>query len=272
MKSIKLKTLSTTFICVIQLTFFSVTAQKNTENSKSSSSNLYEEISKMDSLLFSAYNNIDIDKYTSLISENVEFFHDKNGLINSKERIIESLKKIAKAKNNTAYSIKRELVKNTLEVHEIPGFGAMQTGVHQFIETNNGARTSTTQVKFIHIWKKQDENWVITKVFSYDHQPIKEKSNPDEDTISLTNKQIDVYLGDYQFAPKFILSIVREGYKLFGMAQGDKIEIKPYEVHKFLITRDNSKLEFLVDEKNNIIGIEMQTKKGIMKAKKINNN
>lgn len=269
MKTIKLKTVSTILICALQLTIFSVTAQTNTENSKTSNYILYEEISKMDSILFSAYNNTDIDKYTSLISEDIEFFHDKNGLINTKERVVESLKKLVKKKNTTTYSITRQLVKNTLEVYEIHGFGAMQTGVHQFIETNDGKSISITQAKFIHIWKKQYDNWVVTKVISYDHQPIKEKVNPDKNSISLTNKEMDIYLGDYQFAPEFVLSIVREGHKLFGMAQGDKIEIKPYKVHKFLITRDNSKLEFIVDEKSNILGVEMQTKKGIMKAKKI---
>jgi len=272
MNSIKLKTLFTVIICTIHLTYSSVTAQTNTENSKSTSSNLYKEILKMDSLLFSAYNNADIDRYKSLISEDIEFFHDKNGLINSKERIAESLKKIAKLKNNSTYSITRQLVKNTLEVHEIHEFGAIQTGTHQFTETNKGESTSITQAKFIHIWKKQDGNWILTKVFSYNHRPIKEKVNPNMNTITLTNEEMDVYLGDYQFAPEFVLSIVREGHKLFGMAQGDKIEIKPYEVHKFLIASDNSKLEFLVDKKNSVIGIEMQTKKGTMKAKKINNN
>jgi ketosteroid isomerase-like protein len=271
MDSIKLKKISALIICAIQLTFFSVTAQTNTQNSKTSSYLLYKEISKMDSLLFSAYNNVNIDKYKSFISEDVEFFHDKNGLIDSKRRIIKSLEKIAKAKKHNSYSITRKLIKNTFEVYEIPEFGALQTGVHQFIETNNGGSTSITKAKFIHIWKKQDGNWVIAKVFSFDHQPVKEKVNPNENAISLTNKQMNVYLGDYQFAPEFILTIVREGNKLFGIAQGDKIEIKPYEIHKFLITRDNSKLEFLVDEKNSIIGIEMQTKKGIMKAKKTNN-
>jgi hypothetical protein len=59
----------------------------------------------MDSLLFSAYNNTDIDKYTSLISEDIEFFHDKNGLINTKERVVESLKKLVKKKNTTPSSL-----------------------------------------------------------------------------------------------------------------------------------------------------------------------
>lgn len=267
----RLKTLSTTIICLMQLTCFLSIAQTNTDHLKTINTSLFDEVLKMDSLLFSAYNNVEIDKYKALISEDIEFFHDKNGLINSKERVIESLKKIAKAKKNTHYTITRKLVKNTLEVHEIPGFGVLETGLHQFIETSEGGKTSITQAKFIHLWKKQNRNWVITKVFSYHHQPVKKKVNPDEKAISLTYKQMDTYTGDYQFAPKFVLTILREGHKLFGLAQGDKIEIIPYAIHKFLIARDNSKLEFLIDDNDNVTGIEMQTKKGTMKAKKITN-
>ncbi|MDY8136041.1 nuclear transport factor 2 family protein [Aquimarina sp. 2201CG5-10] len=271
MNLIKSKILRTRIIYAISLTCFFGVAQTNTKYSKTINTNLFEEISKMDSLLFSAYNNLEVDSYKSLISDDIEFYHDKNGLIDSKKRIVESFKKIVEKKKNASYSITRKLIKNTLEVYEIPGMGAMETGIHQFIETSGDSKISITQAKFMHLWKKQNQNWVIAKVFSYDHQPVKEKVNPNMKTISLTHKQMDVYIGEYQFAPEFVLSIIREGHKMFGLAQGDKIEILPYNLHKFLITRDNSKLEFLVNDKGIVIGIEMQTKKGIMKAKKINN-
>lgn len=265
----KIKTLQLAFFCLMQITFAIGVSQTKVEHPKKENLNLYDEISKMDSLFFSAYNNTEIEKYQSFISDDIEFFHDKNGFINAKQRIVNNLKDIAKTEKNSSYSIKRELIKNTLEVHDISGYGALETGQHQFIEVRNGKKL-ITKAKFMHLWKKQDGNWIITKAFSYDHQPVKEKVNPDKNAISLTIKQMDAYLGDYQFAPEFILTIVREGQKLYGMAQGDKIEIKPYELHKFLIMRDNSKLEFIPDENNNMIGIEMQTKKGVMKAKKIN--
>lgn len=262
-----LKTLQIAIICLIQLTTFIGKSQSHNEHSIDVS--LYEEISKMDSLFFSAYNKTDIDTYKSLISDDIEFFHDKNGFIGSKDRIVESLKKIAESKNNSSYTIRRELLKNTLEVYEIAGFGALETGIHQFTEISNGNKT-ITQAKFIHLWKKHKGNWVITKVFSYDHKPVKKKINPDEKIISLTKEQMDIYTGNYQFAPEFVLSIKREGDKLFGLAQGDKIEIIPYDTHKFLITRDNSKLDFIVNENGTVTGIEMETKKGTMKAIKSN--
>ncbi|TDQ24035.1 nuclear transport factor 2 family protein [Tenacibaculum caenipelagi] len=267
----RLKAFRLVIICLTQLTWFSSIAQTNTHNSKNINSSLFEEISRMDSLLFSAYNNAEIDKYKSLISEDIEFFHDKNGLINSKKRIVDSFKKMTTKEKNTAYSITRILVENSLEIHQISGFGAIETGTHQFIETNGSNQKIITQAKFMHLWKKENGNWVITKVFSYDHQPIKEKVNPDKKAISLTTKQMDAYTGAYQFAPEFVLTIVREGHKMFGLAHGDKIEIIPYNTHKFLIATDNSKIEFLVNENEIVTGIEMETKKGKMKAQKITN-
>lgn len=265
----RLKIFRTTIIYLTQLTCFLSIGQTNAHLSKAIDISLYDEIYKVDSLFFSAYNNIEIDTYKSFLDEGIEFFHDKNGHIKSKKRIIESFKRIRKAKKNNSYSIKRKLIENSLEVYKIPGFGALEIGVHQFIEIDKGKRILITQAKFIHLWKKQNKNWVIAKVFSYDHQPMKEKINPSEKVISLTKKQLKTYTGSYQFAPKFILTIVQEGHKLFGLAQGDKIEIIPYSLHKFLISRDNSKLKFLVNDRGIVVGIEMQTKKGIMKAKKV---
>ena len=48
---------------------------------------LYDQIESMDKVFFDAYNNCDLKKQESIYSDNIEFFHDKAGLINSKSDI-----------------------------------------------------------------------------------------------------------------------------------------------------------------------------------------
>lgn len=124
---------------------------------------LYEEISEQDSLLFNAFNKRDIDLFKTMFTEDLEFYHDKGGLTGY-EHTINFLKTTAQGNNQ----LKRELVKGSLEVYPIPGYGAMEIGMHRFCHLENGKQDCGT-FKFVHIWQKKDNQWKITRVISYDH-------------------------------------------------------------------------------------------------------
>lgn len=127
------------------------------------SDGLYNEIAHMDSLLFDAFNNRDIEKFKTLFTTDLEFYHDKAGLTGY-DQSIESLKNTA-AQNN---GLRRELVKGSLEVYPIKDYGAIQIGAHTFCHPENGKMDCGT-FKFVHIWKKTGNEWKITRVVSYDH-------------------------------------------------------------------------------------------------------
>jgi len=124
---------------------------------------LYQEIAKQDSLLFNAFNTRDVDLFKTMFTEDLEFYHDKGGLTGY-EHTIDFLKITAKGSNQ----LKRELVKGSLEVYPIPGYGAMEIGMHRFCHLDNGKQGCGT-FKFVHIWQKKDNLWKITRVISYDH-------------------------------------------------------------------------------------------------------
>jgi Domain of unknown function (DUF4440) len=83
---------------------------------------LYDTIAHMDSLLFDAYNNCRLDVFATFISDSIEFYHDKGGLMTSKTAIIEALR------NNICGKVRRDFVKGSLEVYPIAGYGAVQIG------------------------------------------------------------------------------------------------------------------------------------------------
>lgn len=124
---------------------------------------LYQEIAKQDSLLFNAFNTRDIDLFKTMFTEDLEFYHDKGGLTGY-EHTIDFLKTTAQGNNQ----LKRELVKGSLEIYPIPGYGAMEIGMHRFCHLDNGKQNCGT-FKFVHIWQKKDNQWKITRVISYDH-------------------------------------------------------------------------------------------------------
>lgn len=127
-------------------------------------SELYKEIAKMDSVLFGAFNSRDTAQFKKMFTPDLEFYHDKDGLTGY-DRTIEFMRETVRANNG----LNRQLVKGTLEVYPIPGYGAMEIGSHRFCHMENGQEDCGT-FRFVHIWVKKDGNWKISRVMSYGHK------------------------------------------------------------------------------------------------------
>ncbi|MBN4070695.1 nuclear transport factor 2 family protein [Olleya sp. AH-315-F22] len=113
----------------------------------------------MDYEFFEAYNNCDLEKQASIYSDNIEFYHDKGGLMTSKQDIIDATKK------NICGKVTRELVKGSIEVYSIKDYGAVQIGFHKF-HNNQEPDVQSYPSKFIIMWHNVNDDWRITKVIS----------------------------------------------------------------------------------------------------------
>jgi ribosomal protein S17E len=119
---------------------------------------LYNTIASLDSMLFDAYNHCNLEKYASLFSEDLEFYHDKGGLTTSKKDMVEAVK------NNICGKVTRELAKGSIEVSPIPGYGAVEMGSHRFHNLKEGSISRFS--KFVVIWQKKNGEWKVTRVIS----------------------------------------------------------------------------------------------------------
>jgi hypothetical protein len=112
----------------------------------------------MDSLWEDSYNNYRLDKQEDLISEDLEFYHDQGGLMTSKKALIDALKR------NICGKVTRELQAGSIEVYPIPGYGAVEMGLHRFHAKNENG--SGAFAKFVHLWHNENGHWRITRVIS----------------------------------------------------------------------------------------------------------
>lgn len=124
---------------------------------------LYQAIAHMDSVVFNAFNTHNLEVLKSVFATNVEFYHDKGGL-SDYNSTISSFKKLFEVNPG----LRRELVQGTLEVYPVPGYGAVEIGIHRFVHTENGKEVVGT-FKFIHIWQFKDNQWKATRVISVGH-------------------------------------------------------------------------------------------------------
>ncbi|QHI37954.1 hypothetical protein IMCC3317_33370 [Kordia antarctica] len=120
---------------------------------------LYNTIVDLDKRFFDAYNTCDLETQNELLSEDIEFFHDKGGLSTSKTQIMEAMK------NNICGKVTRTLIDGTVEVYPIAGYGAVQMGEHKFYNNQEPSAKSIPS-KFVTIWKNDNGNWQMTRIVS----------------------------------------------------------------------------------------------------------
>lgn len=141
------------------------TSKKENQVSKmaSTSQKLYNEIVRMDNLLFAAFNTQNLDELKIFFTDDLEFYQDNEGLASYSQTI-----KDFKAMFEQNLKIKRELVKGSLEVYPIKDYGAIEIGVHKFCHIENGKDDCGT-FKFTHVWQRTATGWKISRVISYGH-------------------------------------------------------------------------------------------------------
>ena len=127
--------------------------------SQSPDKKLYQEIVRMDSIYFDAYNHCDMQKQAAIFADSLEFYHDNGGLETSK------MKLLAAVKENICGKVTRVLVAGSIEVYPIPGFGAVEIALHQFI--NHAENNSLSKPdRFVVVWQRRGNEWQMKRVIS----------------------------------------------------------------------------------------------------------
>jgi len=127
-------------------------------------------ITELDRQLFDAYNHCDLKKFDSLLSDDVEFYHDQGGVTRGHAALTESLKN-----NICTGDTQRVLVPGSLRVYFMQGYGAIEMGVHRFIHPKTEKTNGTGEASFVHLWQYQAGAWKVTRVLSYDHHSVAAK-------------------------------------------------------------------------------------------------
>ena len=156
-----------TYVVILLVSFFvaarptEVKSQVTTPKyQRTVSKELYDSIAALDSIFFNAYNNCNLKILDSLLSEDLEFYHDKGGLSTSKKEIMKALE------NNICGKVTRELLKGSIEVYQIKDFGAIEMGFHGFHNNQEKESGPTHFSKFVHIWHRVNNHWKLTRVIS----------------------------------------------------------------------------------------------------------
>ena len=123
---------------------------------------LDDQLAHADSVFFDAlFARCDAERANSFLTTDVEFYDDRTGL-SAGDDLRADFRRLAEncpADNG----VRRILLPESVEVYPIKGFGAVQSGVHHFVE--HGASTSTV-AKFTHVWQRIGDEWRLARIIS----------------------------------------------------------------------------------------------------------
>ena len=132
-------------------------------------------IAERDTALFTTmFDRCDPATLADLVTDDLEFYHDRGGLTATRAVFVADYAKGCEAKKaSDAWRSRRELVPGSMRVYAIPGVGAVEEGSHVFYERQgDGPETLTGRARFSVLWRLEDGHWRLARAFSIDHAAI----------------------------------------------------------------------------------------------------
>ncbi|MGY3793677.1 DUF4440 domain-containing protein [Aquimarina sp. 433] len=252
----------TLWVCILLFANFHIQAQQpNPKN------DLTQTILKLDSEFWESYNTCNIEKFRTFFREDFEFYHDKGGLTKGLQKMMSTVEN--GLCNPAGPRVRREVVEGTVAVYPLNNYGAIISGEHLFYVTEKGKEEQLTQIaKFTHVWQHKNDQWVMTRVLSYDHQPAPQ--NTDKKEILLSDKILEQYLGTYK-APQTGTVVITKKDNLLEIKAG-KMQSIVHPQSETLFFHKQSPLTFEFVTENKIVSkmIVRENGKIVEEAKKLN--
>jgi CubicO group peptidase (beta-lactamase class C family) len=194
-----------------------ITFSANSKAQVDKNSDIYKTILAKDSLLFDVgFNTCDIKQFEILLSENLKFYHDKDG-ISDKTKFLNDLKN-GLCKNPETRQVNRFLVKESIEIFPLYKngilYGAVQNGEHMFSEKRE---SQAGIAKFTNVWQLENGEWKLATSFSFDHQAYDNKKT--EKRFFDNDVEIEKWLKENK-VPTLGIGVIENGklkqVKVFG--------------------------------------------------------
>lgn len=123
-----------------------------------------------DAAFWRAFNQCDAAAMGKLLARDIEFYHDKTGLTQGRDKVVESL--VKGPCGTPGLQVRREALAGSVAVDPVPGHGAIVSGVHRFYaRQGDAAERLDGDARFAVVWRKTGAGWEMARVLSYAHRP-----------------------------------------------------------------------------------------------------
>lgn len=235
-----------------------------------------EELSKLilekDSLFWKGYNNCDTSLTGRFFYHDVEFYHDKGGITNGLTALQASFKN--NLCSNPDWRLRREAIPGTVKCYPLEKndtiYGAILLGEHYFYITEKGKpEFRDGHASFTHLWLKENGEWKMKRVLSYDHHAAATGYINQRKAISLRPKALKQYAGVYAGKGPDTLYINAEKDVLVMTVMDKAVFLYPEKVDYFFMKERDIMLEFIRDEKKKVTAVRVREKGAVVEEYKL---
>jgi len=135
---------------------------------------LTEAVRARDAELFALlFERCEPDRMRAMVTGDIEFYHDRDGAMTTGADgfVADYARFCTERRAPDAWRSRRELVAASLNVHPVPGYGAIEDGEHLFYERRGeGPEQLVGRARFTQLWRLTADGWRLARVFSYAHQ------------------------------------------------------------------------------------------------------
>lgn len=166
-----------------------------------------------DALYWQAFNACDMQAMGALLTNDVEFYHDKTGLTTSRNGVLDSLRK--GPCGTPGMHLRREAVPGSVHFFPLAGGFAILSGEHRFYASENGKPEHLDgQADFTIVWQSTNGQWQMRRILSYAHGPV--PYVPPATYLPLTPAALAAFAGHYrgEHAHDIVVSVEKDGLVL----------------------------------------------------------
>jgi len=194
-----------------------------------------------DARYWQTFNACDLQAMASLLTADVEFYHDRTGLTVTRQGVLDSLRKGPCA--DPSMHLRREAVPGSVRFHPLAGGFALLTGRHRFVVEKRGeAPYVDGQAAFATVWQWSDGQWRMRRILSYDHAPVPYAPPPGQG--ALTREQVRRCLGRYRTGHSGDLTVTVEGDHLRLVSGPLSVTLVPMSAGRFAARERDLQFEF----------------------------
>lgn len=194
-----------------------------------------------DARFWQAYNACDMAAVGEGFTVDVEFYHDKTGLTQSRRAVVESLRKGPCA--DPRMRLRREAVQESLRFHALKGGYAILSGRHRFyVEEAGKPERLDGEAEFTNVWQLADGRWRMRRVLSYDHGAV--AYVPPQRTLTLPAATLARYAGRYRSPRIGEIAVAVEDDHLTLVAGSFHATLYPESPQRFFAMERDLRFEF----------------------------
>ena len=152
-------------------------------------------VRQSDARYWQAYNACDMATMGALLTDDVEFYHDKTGLTTSRKGVLDSLRK--GPCGTPGMHLRREAVPGSVRYYPLAGGFAILSGEHRFYVSESGKPEHLDgQADFTVVWQSVDGQWQMRRILSYSHGPA--PYTPPAAHLHLSPAALAAFAGHYR--------------------------------------------------------------------------